>query len=303
MYPTRVRLRFRLTTIIIIRERGLGMATNRKRLKSKPARTKAAPAGRVPFPSLSQLLNEPGASEPSTDIAVANLVCASGLPGADPLHIGHYLDWLEEAAQQVRLETERNYYKFLDSPAAFGNSQARFCMVCLVTVLQQQCDVSYSRKWRELTPDCPVPETFGIDACDLTHAWESTGIASEQLLPVLDVIAKQLNLPNHFILPDDSLSILQLAIGMEDERTQPSLMPVPHVTAAPLAALVKSLPTLRLVLLNAFRGLTIPKVADLIAAGQVDSDIAMLEGVGGVSRLIEQTASERILFGSHFPFF
>lgn len=41
-----------------------------------------------------------------------------------------------------------------------------------------------------------------------TRAWESTGIASEQLLPVLDVIAKQLNLPNHFILPDDSLSIL-----------------------------------------------------------------------------------------------
>lgn len=97
--------------------------------------------------------------------------------------------------------------------------------------------------------------------------------------------------------------IVQLAISMEDERTQPPLMLVPHVDAAPLAALVKGLPALRLVMLNAFRGLTIPKVADLIAAGQVYTDIAMLEGVGGVSRLIEQTASERILFGSHFPFF
>ena len=88
-------------------------------------------------------------------------------PGAGPLRIGHYLDWLDETAQKVRLETGRNYHKFLDSPAAFGYSQARFCMVCLVTVLQQQCDVGYSRKWRELTPDCPVPEAFGIDACDL----------------------------------------------------------------------------------------------------------------------------------------
>ncbi len=97
--------------------------------------------------------------------------------------------------------------------------------------------------------------------------------------------------------------VVQLAISMEDERTQPTLMLVPHVDAAPLAALVKGLPALRLVLLNAFRGLAIPKVADLIAAGQVFTDIAMLEGVGGVSRLIEQTASERVLFGSHFPFF
>jgi uncharacterized protein len=101
----------------------------------------------------------------------------------------------------------------------------------------------------------------------------------------------------------DRRLIVQLAISMEDERTQSPLMLVPHVDAAPLAALVKSLPALRIVLLNAFRGLAIPKVADLIAAGQVYADIAMLEGVGGVSRLIEQTTSERILFGSHFPFF
>ncbi len=97
--------------------------------------------------------------------------------------------------------------------------------------------------------------------------------------------------------------IVQLAISLEDERTQPPLMLVPHVDAAPLMALVQSLPELRLVLLNAFRGMTIPKVAELIAAGRVFTDIAMLEGVGGVVRLIEQTNSERVLFGSHFPFF
>lgn len=97
--------------------------------------------------------------------------------------------------------------------------------------------------------------------------------------------------------------IVQLAISMEDERTQHPLMLVPHVDAAPLVALVKGLPALRLVLLNTFRGLTIPKVADLLAAGQVYTDVAMLEGVGGVSRLIEQTAVERVLFGSHFPLF
>jgi len=143
------------------------MTTNQRRAESKPAGTQVASADHAPFPSLSQLLSEPVASEPDADIAVANLVCANGLPGAGPLHIDHYLEWLDDAAQRVRLETERNYYKFLDSPSSFGNSQARFCMVCLVTVLQQQCDVGYSLKWKELTPDCPVPDSFGMNAGDL----------------------------------------------------------------------------------------------------------------------------------------
>lgn len=97
--------------------------------------------------------------------------------------------------------------------------------------------------------------------------------------------------------------IVQLALSLEDERTQHPLMQVPHVDAAPLADLVKGLDRLLLVVLNAFRALRVEQVDRLAAAGQVYFEIAMLEGVGGVERLVQQVTAERVLFGSYSPFF
>lgn len=90
--------------------------------------------------TLSDMVRDP---DLRTDVALANLVCANGLPGAADLPISRYLDWLDEAAAKVRLLTHRNYHKFLDSPSSFDNSQARFCIICMVTVLQQECGVRY----------------------------------------------------------------------------------------------------------------------------------------------------------------
>jgi hypothetical protein len=101
------------------------------------------------------------------DIALANLVCASGLPGAGELDVDSYLAWLDEAAAQVRLATDRNYHKFIDNPSEFDFSQARFCMVCLVSVLQTQCRVRYHPKWKGLKVDDEIPGSFGVDASDL----------------------------------------------------------------------------------------------------------------------------------------
>jgi|GEM_PF-2052393 len=118
-------------------------------------------------PSWRQLLQSVHESGRLHDIALLNLACTSELRGASSQPIEHYLQWLDDAAEKVRLATDRNYFKFLDAPGAFENSQARFCMVCLVTVLQQECGVHYNPKWKGLAPDCPVPEAFGIDANDL----------------------------------------------------------------------------------------------------------------------------------------
>ena len=41
----------------------------------------------------------------------------------------------------------------------------------------------------------------------------------------------------------------------------------------------------------------------LIGAGQVYFDIAMLEGVGGIAKLLPAVPASRLLFGSHFPFY
>lgn len=97
--------------------------------------------------------------------------------------------------------------------------------------------------------------------------------------------------------------IVQIALLMEDKRTQPHLGRVPHVDITPLPELLKPLRQLTLVLLNAFQAVGVDQAATLMLAGQVYFEIATVEGVSGVRRLIEKTAAERVLFGSHFPLF
>jgi len=97
--------------------------------------------------------------------------------------------------------------------------------------------------------------------------------------------------------------IVQLALKMEDERTQHPLLQVKSVEVKPLAGLVKKLPQLRLVILNGLRSLQADTLETLSAAGKVYFDIAMLEGVGGIERLLKSVPIKRILFGSYAPFF
>src|SRR5207244_630479 len=86
--------------------------------------------------------------------------------------------------------------------------------------------------------------------------------------------------------------IVQIALAMEDERTQNSIMRVPVVSPAPLMEIVKRWPALRLVILNGNR---VPQPKELSAAGNVYFDIAMVEGVGGVARLANEVSPNRAL--------
>jgi hypothetical protein len=97
--------------------------------------------------------------------------------------------------------------------------------------------------------------------------------------------------------------VVQIASTMEDERTQHPLLQVPHVDAAPLVEHARRLPGLRLVLLNAFRALSVAKLGGLAEVGNISFDIATLELVGGVSVLIDKVPAERVLFGSYYPYF
>jgi predicted TIM-barrel fold metal-dependent hydrolase len=97
--------------------------------------------------------------------------------------------------------------------------------------------------------------------------------------------------------------IVQLVVCMEDLRTQHPLMRVPPVDLSRLAQVVKSQPSTRLLLLNWWPSLRGERIRALADAGEVYFDVAMLEGIEGVARLVEQIPPERILFGSHSPFF
>jgi uncharacterized protein len=98
--------------------------------------------------------------------------------------------------------------------------------------------------------------------------------------------------------------ILQIALSMEDTRTQ--LTMVEPVDPAPLADLLLQMPQLRVVLLN-FGGWTDDdageKIAKIRKSDNAYFDIAMNEGVGGLARLIASTSPQRVVLGSHSPFF
>lgn len=97
--------------------------------------------------------------------------------------------------------------------------------------------------------------------------------------------------------------IVQLVVRMEDPRMQHPLARVEDVDTSPLAKLVADRPKLRLVLLNALRTLQGDSITALIQAGDVSFEIAMLEGMHGISNLLQRVPVERLLFGSHLPLF
>ena len=97
--------------------------------------------------------------------------------------------------------------------------------------------------------------------------------------------------------------IVQLAARMEDPRTHHPLMPVGDVDLEPLADVVATLPNLQLVMLNSLRTVRGDLMERLIASGNVYFELSMLEGVAGIGNLLKNVPADRILFGSHFPFF
>ena len=96
--------------------------------------------------------------------------------------------------------------------------------------------------------------------------------------------------------------LVQISLIMEEERTLHPLVNVPATDPAPLAAALEKLPHVRVQLLNAFRTLRGVPVLALAARG-VCFEIAMLEGVNGVAKLLEKLPPDRLCFGSHAPFF
>jgi hypothetical protein len=107
--------------------------------------------------------------------------------------------------------------------------------------------------------------------------------------------------------------LVQIVLSMEDPRVQFPLMMVHSVNPAPLADLSQRIPNLRLLLLGRGNwggpitantpngtGQMTPEVAK---SENIYFDIAMVEGVGGVKRFMEETSPSRVVLGSHYPFF
>lgn len=97
--------------------------------------------------------------------------------------------------------------------------------------------------------------------------------------------------------------VVQLVALLEDERMMHPRWRIEAVPCEPLAGQLRQVPGVRLVLLNAWRTLPGPLLPRVLAAGNVSLDIAMLEGVGGLETQLVVIPAERVLFGSHAPFY
>jgi len=97
--------------------------------------------------------------------------------------------------------------------------------------------------------------------------------------------------------------IVQIAVRMEDDRTQHPLLRVPAVDLAPLPALLKAHSGVQIELLNSGRDVTPAILAELADCPNAWLEFAMTEGVGGVAQLSSQFPFERILLGTYAPFF
>lgn len=96
---------------------------------------------------------------------------------------------------------------------------------------------------------------------------------------------------------------VQLVLNMEDERTQHPLVRVTEPDTGPVLRLLPKVPSLRLIIQNRKREPSDKLLGRLSYTGEVYFDFAMLEGVGAIAKLIEEIPSDRVLFGSHYPFF
>jgi hypothetical protein len=99
--------------------------------------------------------------------------------------------------------------------------------------------------------------------------------------------------------------LVQIALTIEDERSQSPVLTAPYVTAAPLPELVQKIPGARVQVLNATSRLLVPTSPLLtrFAAAGIGVELATLEGVAGAEGLLRKHPALRLCFGSHSPYF
>ncbi len=80
------------------------------------------------------------------DIAEMNLLCATDLPGAEKLDVDQLLARLDDYAERVRYWTDQSMWDFQQDPDKFENSEAKFRVLLLISVLQKDFGVHYNHR-------------------------------------------------------------------------------------------------------------------------------------------------------------
>lgn len=117
--------------------------------------------------NLDQLLSVKPDDLEKVDIARMNLLCAEGLPGAENLNVEESLTTLDQWAQHIKAETDRNYHHFKEDPAYYSNSEAFYKMLMMAVVLYEDCGVRYNPKLITSPEATTADDHFFADSRDV----------------------------------------------------------------------------------------------------------------------------------------
>lgn len=87
----------------------------------------------------------------SLSLAEINLVCAQGLDNTNPIELNNPKHVIDTYATHVKSETERNHHRFLEDPAAFDGSEAKYRMIMMGVILFEDCGVHYNEKLKAIS--------------------------------------------------------------------------------------------------------------------------------------------------------
>jgi hypothetical protein len=80
----------------------------------------------------------------SVDIGLMNLLCAEGLPGAENLNVNECVTNLDQWAENLRWQIDRNFHHYVENPAYFNNSTNFYKMVMMASILSSQFQIHYN---------------------------------------------------------------------------------------------------------------------------------------------------------------
>jgi hypothetical protein len=94
--------------------------------------------------TLNELLSLSPAELNHYDIALMDLLCSQGLPGAETMNISNCLVNLNQWASHVQSETERNFHRYRENPADFYYSEGYFRMLIMAVVMYEDFGIRYN---------------------------------------------------------------------------------------------------------------------------------------------------------------
>jgi hypothetical protein len=163
-------------------------------------------------PSLAGLLALPPAQRSEFDIALLNLLCAEGLPGAETVDLQGCIATLDRWTARVRSETERHLYRYRANPREFESSEGYFRMLLMAVVLYEDFSIRYNPS-RMTAPEAADPnDHFFADSRDLFLHGLLTPALNSQFLAAPERSGGR-SAPNYRTGTCSSMPVLYVAVG------------------------------------------------------------------------------------------